>query len=77
MLEAFKVKFIFLEQGYKNKLLEKKREIVLEAAKVVQEQQMKQCNHVDRNLKIRIEKCTDEAVKDVIQILYNKGLFDS
>ena len=66
-----------LEQDIKNKLLEKKKEIVLDAAKLVEEQQVILRNHFERNLILELEKSKNQAVKDVLQLLYNKGLFDS
>ena len=31
-------------------------------------------NHFERNLILELEKCKSEAVKDIIQLLYNRGL---
>ena len=67
----------YLEQDVKNKFLEKKKEIILDAAKLVEEQQTILRNHFERNLISELEKCKNQAVKDTIQLLYNKGLFDS
>ena len=67
----------YLEQDIKNKLFEKKKEIILDAAKLVEEQQVILRSHFERNLFSELEKCKNQAVKDTIQLLYNKGLFDS
>ena len=55
----------------------KKKEIILDAAKLVEEQQTILRNHFERNLISELENCKNQAVKDVIQLLYNKRLFDS
>ena len=75
--EDLKINLKYLEQDVKNKFLEKKKEIILDAAKLLEEQQTILRNHFERNLISELEKCESEAVKDVIQLLYNKGLFDS
>ena len=75
-IEDLKINPKYLEQDVKNKFLEKK-EIILDAAKLVEEQQTILRNHFERNLISELEKCKNQAVKDVIQLLYNKGLFDS
>ena len=49
----------------------------MDAAKLVEEQEVILRNHFKRNLLSELEKCKSEAVKDTIQLLYNKGLFDS
>ena len=72
-----KINLKYLEQDVKNKFLEKKKEIILDAAKLVEEQQTILRNHFERNLISELEKCKNQAVKDTIQLLYNKGLFDS
>ena len=76
-IEDLKINLKYLEQDVKNKFLEKKKEIILEAAKLVEEQQTILRNHFERNLISELEKCKNQAVKDTIQLLYNKGLFDS
>ena len=76
-IEDIKINLKYLEQDIKNKFLEKKKEIILDAAKLVEEQQTILCNHFERNLISELEKCKNQAVKDTIQLLYNKGLFDS
>ena len=76
-IEDIKINLKYLEQDVKNKFLEKKKEIILDAAKLVEEQQTILRNHFERNLISELEKCKNQAVKDVIQLLYNKGLFDS
>ena len=72
-----KINLKYLEQDVKNKFLEKKKEIILDAAKLVEEQQTILRNHLERNLISELEKCKNQAVKETIQLLYNKGLFDS
>ena len=75
-IEDLKINLKYSEQDVKNKFLEKK-EIILDAAKLVEEQQTILRNHFERNLISQLEKCKNQAVKDTIQLLYNKGLFDS
>ena len=76
-IEDIKINLKYLEQDVKNKFLEKKKEIILDAAKLVEEQQTILRNHFGRNLISELEKCKNQTVKDTIQLLYNKGLFDS
>ena len=76
-IEDLKINLKYLEQDVKNKFLEKKKEIILDAAKLVEEQQTILRNHFERNLISELEKCKNQTIKDVIQLLYNKGLFDS
>ena len=76
-IEDLKINLKYLEQDVKNKFLEKKKEIILDAAKLVEEQQTILRNHFERTLISELEKCKNQAVKDTIQLLYNKGLFDS
>ena len=76
-IEDIKINLKYLEQDIKNKFLEKKKEIIWDAAKLVEEQQTILRNHFERNLISELEKCKNQAVKDTIQLLYNKGLFDS
>ena len=76
-IEDIKINLKYLEQDVKNKFLEKKKEIILDAAKLVEEQQTILRNHFERNLISELEKCKNQAVKDTIQLLYNTGLFDS
>ena len=76
-IEDLKINLKYLEQDGKNKFLEKKKEIFLDAAKLVEELQTILRNHFERNLISELEKCKNQAVKDTIQLLYNKGLFDS
>ena len=45
--------------------------------KLVENQQTILRNHFERIYISELEKCKSEAVKDTIQLLYNKGLFDS
>ena len=67
----------FLEQGFMNKIFEKKKEIILEAAKFVQEKQTILRNHFERNFLSELEKSKNKQLKKFLQLLYNKGLFDS
>ena len=76
-IEDIKINLKYLEQDVKNKFLEKKKEIILDAAKLVEEQQVILRSHFERNLISELEKYKNQAVKDTIQLLYNKGLFDS
>ena len=76
-IEDIKINLKYLEQDIKNKFLEKKKEIILDAAKLVEEQQTILRNHFERNLISELEKYKNQAVKDTIQLLYNKGLFTS
>ena len=76
-IEDIKINLKYLEQDVKNKFLEKKKEIILDAAKLVEEQLTILRNHFERNLISELEKCKNQTIKDVIQLLYNKGLFDS
>ena len=76
-IEDIKINLKNSEQDFKNKFLEKKKEIILDAAKLVEEQQTILRNHFERNLISELEKCKNQTVKDTIQLLYNKGLFDS
>ena len=76
-IEDIKINLKHLEQETKTKLLEKKKEIISEAVKQANEQQVILRNHFERNIFVELEKCENQAVKDTIQLLYNKGLFDS
>ena len=76
-IKDIKINLKYLEQDIKNKLLEKKKEIISEAVKQANEQQVILRNHFERNIFVELKKCKNQAVKDVIQLLYNKGLFDS
>ena len=49
----------------------------MDAAKLVEEQQTILRNQFERNLISELVKCKNQTVKDTIQLLYNKGLFDS
>ena len=66
-IEDLKINLKYLEQDVKNKFLEKKKEIILDAAKLVEEQQTILRNHFERNLISELEKCKNQAVKDTIQ----------
>ena len=76
-IEDLKINLKYLEQDIKNKLLEKKKEIISEVVKQVNEQQVILRNHFERNIILELETSKNLAVKDTIQLLYNKGLFDS
>ena len=76
-IEDLKINLKYLEQDIKNKLFEKKKEIILDAAKLVEEQQVILRSHFERNVISELEIFKSEAVKDTIHLLYNKGLFDS
>ena len=76
-IEVIKRNLKYLEQDIKIKLLEKKKEIISEAVKQANEQQVILRNHFERNIFVELEKCKKQTIKDVIQLLYNKGLFDS
>ena len=67
----------YSEQDIKNKVLEKKKVIISEAVKQAKEQQVILRNHFEQNLILELEKSNSQAVKDVKNLLYNKGLFDS
>ena len=76
-IEDIKISLKYLEQDIKNKLLEKKKEIISEAVRQANEQQVNLRNHFERNTFVELEKCKKQTIKDVIQLLYNKGLLDS
>ena len=76
-IEDIKINLEFLEQDIKNKFLEKKKESISETVKQVNEQQVILRSHLERNNFVELEKSKNQAVKDTIQLLYNKGLFDS
>ena len=76
-IEDIKINLKYLEHDIKNKLLEKKKEIISEAVIQANEQQVILRNHFERNIFVELEKCKKQTIKDVIQLLYNKGLFDS
>ena len=76
-IEDLKINLKYLEQNVENKFLEKKKEIILDAAKLVEEHQTILRNHFERILISEVEKSKNQTIKDVIQLLYNKGLFDS
>ena len=48
----------------------------MDAAKLVEEQQTIFRIQSERNLILELEKRKSEAVKDTIQLQYNRGLFD-
>ena len=76
-IEDIKLSLKYVEQDIKNKLLEKKKEIISEAVKQANEQQVILRNNFERNIFEELEKCKNQAVKDTIQLLYDTGLFDS
>ena len=71
-LEDSKLNLKLLEQDIRNKLLEKKKEIILDAAKLVAEQKTILRTLLERNLKLELKKSEIGAVKDVIQLLHKK-----
>ena len=75
-IEDIKINVKYSEQDIKNKLLEKKKESISEAVTQVNEQQVILRNHFERNLYSELEKSKNQAVKDTIQLLYNRGLFE-
>ena len=54
-IEELKINLKYLEQDVKNKFLEKKKEIILDAVKLVEEQQTILRNHFERNLISELE----------------------
>ena len=68
-IEDLKINLKYLEQDVKNKFLEKKKEIILDAAKLVEEQQTILRNHFERNLISDFEKCKNQTIKFDIQPL--------
>ena len=66
-IEDLKINLKYLEQDVKNKVLEKKKEIILNAAKLVEEQQTILRNHFERNLISELEKAKIKQSK----ILFN------
>ena len=60
-IEDIEINLKYLEQDIKNKLLEKKKEIILDAAKLVEEQQVILRNHFARNLILDLEKSQNQA----------------
>ena len=64
-----KINLKYLEQDNKKKLLEKEKEIISEAVKQANEQQIILRNHFERNILVKLEKCKKQAVKDTIQFL--------
>ena len=66
IIEDLKINLQYLEQDVKNKFLEKKKENILDAAKLVEEQQTILRNHFERNLISELEKCKKQTIKDVI-----------
>ena len=64
-----------MKQHFQNKLLEKKKESIFDAAKLVEKQPTILRNHFERNLNSDLEKSKSEAIKDGIKLLYSKRLF--
>ena len=56
--------------------MEKKKEIIFHAAKLVEVEQVILQNHFERNLISELEKSKNQAVKDVIELLYSKRLLE-
>ena len=65
-IEDIKINLKHLEQDIKNKILEKKKEIISEAVKQANEQQVLLRNHFERNIILELEKSKNQAVKDTI-----------
>ena len=65
-----------LKQDIQTKLLATKK-IILDAANLDKEQQIVLCTKFVQNLILELKTRRDEAVRDVIELLYNKGLSDS
>ena len=76
-LEDLKINQKYLEQESKNKLQEQRKEIILEATNIIEERSRVERNKFEKQLITELSTCKTEAIKDTIQILYNKGLFDS
>ena len=76
-LEDLKINQKYLEQDSKNKLQEQRKEIILEATNIIEERSRVERNKFEKQLITELSTCKTEAIKDTIQILYNKGLFDS
>ena len=55
-IEDIRISLKYLEHEIKDKLLEKEKEINLDAAKLVEEQQVILRNHLERNLILELEK---------------------
>ena len=75
-IEGIKINLKYLGQDIKNKLLEKKKEIISEAVKQANEQQVILHNHFERNIFVELQNCKSQAVKDTIQLLYDPEMFD-
>ena len=56
-IEEIKINLKYLEQDIRNKLLKKKKEMISEAVKQVNEQQVILRNHFERNIFVELEKC--------------------
>ena len=66
-----------LGQDFKRELLEKKKGILLDAANLGKEQQTFLRAEFEQNFILESKTTPDGVVKDVIQLLYNKKLFNS
>ena len=67
----------FLEQDYKNKLSEHRKEIITEAVRIIEDKQRTDGRDFQKSLTQQLDKCKQKAVRETIQTLYDKGLFDS
>ena len=77
IIEDIKIILEYLEQDIKFKLIEKYKEIFLDGANLLEEQQSILRIHFERRFISELDKCKSEAVKDTFQLLYIEGLFDS
>ena len=77
LLADFSINLKYLEQESKNKLLEQRKEIILEATKIIEERERIKRNEFQKQMIDQLQTCRTEAVRDVIQLLYQKGLFDN
>ena len=66
-IEDIKINLKYLEQDIKNELLEKKKEIISEAVKQANEQQVILRNHFERNIFVELENVKNKPSK----MLYN------
>ena len=84
----------FLEQDYKNKLLDQRKEIISEALNFIKNHthNLLKTNSLAlksdlgneilnaeevKKLKTTLSNCKQQTIKEVIQLLYDKGLFNS
>ena len=67
----------YLEQDHKNKLSEQRKEIITEAVRIIEDKQRTDGRDFQKSLTQQLDKCKQKAVRETIQTLYDKGLFDS